>query len=351
MTYYSLNETDPQAVCIDGSPAGVYKSNPANKSNLWVILIGTSSSGVDICIDEPNCAQMAARVWRAAPGVPPPPPPPPVPLSSGPMSQDCAINPDWCGANFAQISLCDYSLGLSDVPGSVIPSGCPTAGTCCAKPPMYFRGRRNIAAAITKLGALGLSKATSVLALGAFFGGTAAILNADFLEAQVMAVAPGVTKFKVLAADPIHVKDPPPNPTADPGGRLGRQLGPAGDWFPAALRTLNRLTNGTATKVLSPACLQAHADDPTQCLYASTALKYTKVPIFLAQEMPGLWETQCRFEGGAYPSRSGPGLEDACSGGGGRTGVSNFRSHPSVSSGPILARCCRHLVCCLPSML
>ena len=97
MTFYSLNDTDPQAVCLDGRPASVYSYiNTVNKSNLWVILIGTTSSGLDICIDEPNCAQMAARVWQAVPGAPPPPPPSPIPLSSGPMSQDCAINPDWC---------------------------------------------------------------------------------------------------------------------------------------------------------------------------------------------------------------------------------------------------------------
>lgn len=114
------------------------------------------------------------------------------------------------------------------------------------------------------------------------------------------------------------MKSPPPNPTADPGGRLGRQLGPQGDWFPAALRTLNTLTNATAA--VSPSCLTDNANDTTRCLYASTALKYTKASVFIAQEMPGLWETQCRFEGGAYPSHSGPGIDDVCSGGGGRTG-------------------------------
>ena len=57
-----------------------------------------------------------------------------------------------------------------------------------------------------------------------------------------------------------------------------------------------------------PACLQDHAVGPTQCLYASTALKYTKFLMFIAPEMPGIWQTQCQFEGGAYPSRSGPGL-------------------------------------------
>lgn len=72
---------------------------------------------------------------------------------------------------------------------------------------MHFRGRRNLDAAINKLGVLGLSKGTSVLVLGAFFGGTAAILNADFLEEKVMAVAPGVTKFKVLAAVRLAIQE------------------------------------------------------------------------------------------------------------------------------------------------
>ena len=90
-----------------------------------------------------------------------------------------------------------------------------------------------------------------------------------------------------ITQDPIHVENPPPNPTADPGGRIGHQLGPAGDWFPAALRTLNRLTN--ATDAVNAGCLKDNAADTTRCLYTSVALKYTKAPVFIAQEMPGLW--------------------------------------------------------------
>ena len=68
-------------------------------------------------------------------------------------------------------------------------SGCPIAGTCCAKPSMAFRGRRILAAAIKRLAALGMSGAEEVLLTGVGFGGTSAILNADFFAEQLKLVA------------------------------------------------------------------------------------------------------------------------------------------------------------------
>ena len=289
MDAHSLNTTDPTAICLDGKSPDVFAYVSPKPSKQWVILLGTTSVGFDICISEEACALYGKQPLpphAGPPGPPPPPPPPPspVPLAQGPQSRDCTVNPDWCTANHASIPLCDFTLGLSDMEEIVSASGCPIAGTCCAKPTMAFRGRRILAAAIKRLAALGMSGAEEVLLTGVGFGGTSAILNADFFAEQLKLVAKGLKVFKVLPVDAIHPKDPP----TFAGGPL--------PWLGPALRNLDSLANLTATSS-HPACVANNSADPSVCLYPAVALSYVKTPIFVVQEFPSVWDTQCLFDG------------------------------------------------------
>ena len=291
MVPHALNTTDPTALCIAGQTPFVHAYVNPKPSKVWVVLLGATSVGLNLCISEDHCALWGKQ--PLAPGVPPPPPPqppPPLPLQGGPQSLDCSINPDWCEANHAQIPLCDATLGLSNLSAIVTAKGCPIAGTCCAKPQMWFRGRRVLAAAVRRLGALGLSGATDVVLLGVGWGGTAAILNADFLHEQVKAVALSLVRFKVLAVDGIH-----PQHIPDPASSFTPAIGPK-LWLADALTNIETLAS--LSSAASPACLVAHASDPSSCLWPATALAHIAAPVFVVQEFPAVWDTQCEFDGG-----------------------------------------------------
>ena len=162
-----------------------------------MITLGNVSPTLSICVTPGNCAFFAQPPAGTAPA------PAPIPLAQGPQSQNCSINPTWCHANQASIEMCGFDLGLGNTTtvfsGTSQPAGKNLSGTT-----LTFAGRKNLAAAITKMGALGLSKATSVLLTGVAFDGTAVILNADFIGQQLKEIAPKLTKYKALPVDAIH---------------------------------------------------------------------------------------------------------------------------------------------------
>ena len=180
---------------------------------------------------------------------------------------------------------------MSDMDEVVSASGCPIAGTCCAKPTMHFRGRRILAASIKQLATLGLSGATEVLITGVGWGGTAAILNADFLAEQIKAVAPVAARIKVMPVDGIHPKDPP-----GPSAASVNMQGIPKPWMSKALQNLDALSN--VSKVgADPACLKSNIADTSVCLEPTVALSYVKTPLFAVQEFPSVWDAQCLFDG------------------------------------------------------
>jgi hypothetical protein len=133
---------------------------------------GSVSPTLSICVTAGNCAFFAQPPSNGSAA----PPPSPISLAQGPQSTNCSINPTWCRANQASIEMCSFDLGIGDATtvfsGTAQPTGQNLSGTA-----LTFAGRKNIAAAITKLGALGLKSATSVLLNGIAFGGTAVILS------------------------------------------------------------------------------------------------------------------------------------------------------------------------------
>ena len=268
-----LTDVDPMAVCIDGSPAVVFAnaSTPAAKDN-WVIQIGAGNGGAGLfCWMDPSgkpTGQMWDCSWHAKPKNPTPKPPAAVQLgAAGPQDTNCTRNPDWCQANFAQITTCDFSMLLGDAVRTV-------NGTT-----MHFRGRAILTASLKKLGTLGLSSAKSVVLTGETHAGTAALLSADFIGGLLKAIAPGLSKFKVLPADGAHPRFSSMFNMTMPGMT---QL-----WFDPALANMAALAN--VTGALSPECLATHpGNESYQCMYFSEAAPHVKTPLFAVQSMPGV---------------------------------------------------------------
>eukprot|EP01051_Picozoa_sp_SAG22_P006303 SAG22_NODE_406_length_10984_cov_28.344970_15_plen_281_part_00 len=158
------------------------------------------------------------------------------------------------------------------------------AATNSSAATLHFAGIKILEAAITKLGTLGLAKAERVILHGIAHGGTAAILHADRVAALVKKVAPGLAAFKALPVDGIHPK-------------FGSMIfaGSHDTWYTGALTALAKIAN--IKPAVAPGCASAHAADVGQCLYANETLPFVETPVFAVQQMPGVWDYQCMYEG------------------------------------------------------
>lgn len=178
---------DPNAVCLAGHPASVYTFlNPAGVDRKqWVIQLGSSSSGIDMCLDPARCELVAKylNVSGAAAGLPMlAGNTPNTSLMMGIQSQNCTENPTFCNFNQAQLMMCDYAMLMSDAERIG-----PVNNT-----PLHFRGLKILAASFEKLGQLGLKHAESVLLTGIGHGGTAVFLHADRIRSILREIAPNI---------------------------------------------------------------------------------------------------------------------------------------------------------------
>jgi hypothetical protein len=302
---FPITGVDPSATCLDGmSDPGVQVwINPAGSST-WVLTLGSVSPGLGswMCFSESSCAQFALP--KAAPPPPPPPCPwcPPGALASAPglaqgmQSQNCSINPLFCHANQAVLAACDFSLYL----GTGTAQATFVDGKNASSPGFnrtvtaHFNGRKILAASLKRLAPLGLAEATDVILAGVTFGGTAAILNGDFIGNELRMLAPKLKRYKIVPADANH-------PQYGTGLAMSRNVhrdpaNPSEDsWLTAAFKYAVTFSN--AQPSLPPACVAAHASQPELCLYTDNALPYVETPTFVVQQMPGVWDYQCQFFG------------------------------------------------------
>ena len=295
MIGHSLADVDPDAVCIDGTAASVAVYKNPTPSNDWLVTLGPGSGGTfDICIGTNYCSKFGSVT---IPGMPPPPIKPPANVSLqpvGPQSLDPTENPTFHGFNHAIVELCDFSLLLGSGNLSTEGTGrCPLPGTCCAQPMAFFRGRKILAAALKKLASLGMSSATSVLVTGVTWGGTAVILNIDYIAEQLKTLAPNAGKVRGLPVDAIQPRitkacQVPGAPTCSPA-----------PWLDDALFNLDQLAK--LTEHASPACLARNRANASRCLYASEALPEVNTPLFLLQQLTATWTMQVLLDGQPDP--------------------------------------------------
>jgi hypothetical protein len=122
------------------------------------------------------------------------------------QSQNCSVNPLFCAANQAVLAVCDFSmyLGTGTSKATFIDGKNTTSPGFNRTVTVHHNGRQILAASLKRLASLGLNKATNVILQGVSFGGTAAILNADFIASQLKTLAPALQRFRVVSADGVH---------------------------------------------------------------------------------------------------------------------------------------------------
>ena len=98
------------------------------------------------------------------------------------------------------IPMCDMAL-LMSAATTVVEAD---AATNTSAATLHFNGIKILTAALTKLGSLGLAKATTVALHGITHGGTAVVLHADRIAAMLAKIAPGIKTIKAIPVDAIH---------------------------------------------------------------------------------------------------------------------------------------------------
>ena len=285
-TLLQLNASD--ALCLDGRPAYVYVSLAPRPSDTWVLNFGASPT-LAMCIDLRSC--LAARAYMAAQAAPPAS----LQLAGwGVQSRDCADNPDFCDANHVLFPIgafapgCDMGLLVSQEDLAVN-----------ASLSLRFRGPQILAAAIAALVGEGgggpMAGARHVLLTGVTFGGMAAVLAADLVQAQLARALPApLQRFGVLPVDAIH-----PRYYSMVWMAWGDFF--TDSWLTPAFQFLANVTGGPAAQPASPALRACAAGGlpPWQCLYLNASLPHVSAPLFLIQQMGAVWDFQCAYEGAA----------------------------------------------------
>ena len=157
---------------------------------------------------------------------------------------------------------------------------------------VHLKGQAVLEASLKKLATLGLDKATSVLLTGETHAGTAAVLAADRVGVLLKTLAPSLKTFKVLPADAMHPRFPSMFSVSMPGSDTL--------WFDKALMQMAALANISAA--VNPACAAAHPGNFSyECLYLNETAPHISTPLFAVQQMPGVWDAQCLYDGRLRP--------------------------------------------------
>jgi len=284
-----LTPTDPGAVCINGVSAHAFLWTPPTPSTQWVLQLGPPNGGAGLfCFEGLGVPDSVAatQFWSCQfqanpPAAPLPPPPPPMPLPGGILDNNCTRNPTFCTANKVIIDACDYSMFMGT--GIVEYNGTK----------LTFAGDTILQATVKMLQARAdLAGATDVILTGVTHAATAVVLKADAIGEMLRAAAPKLAKFRALPADGMH-----------PQFRSFFDMSMPGltdVWFDHALGAMANISNAIHT-IDSKCAARQLPNETYKCLYAAQTLPHLNTPVFAVQQMPGVWDYQCAFDGRLRP--------------------------------------------------
>eukprot|EP01116_Phalansterium_solitarium_P018181 TRINITY_DN4720_c0_g1_i1.p1 TRINITY_DN4720_c0_g1~~TRINITY_DN4720_c0_g1_i1.p1 ORF type:complete len:448 (+),score=109.18 TRINITY_DN4720_c0_g1_i1:138-1346(+) len=248
----------PNAVCLDGTPAGYYfrPGSGEDKANWQIFLQGGGwCYGLADCWERSRTATGSSRLWMRS-----------IRSPGGPMSTNCTENPVFCNYNMVYVHYCDGGgyAGNRNEPVEY------------AGEKIYFRGRSIVEAVMRDIyripGVAPFAEAQSVLLGGCSAGGLAAFMYADEV-AQVL--PPSVTKYAVLPVSGFFL---------DHNNTDGRPV------FSDQIKSTLRLANST----MPAPCLAAmHPDDRWKCHFARYVYPHVRSRVFALNSMHDSWQISC----------------------------------------------------------
>ncbi|XP_065888663.1 uncharacterized protein [Dysidea avara] len=158
------------AVCLDGSPPGYYIHNGTSSPNKWIIHL----QGGGWCGSERNCVDRSKRRLGSSKDWPP------KINYSGLLSDDCTINPNFCGWSMVFVGYCDGASFAGYVEDPIKWNGSI----------LYFRGAKILEVVMDAILAAGGDKIEHVILTGCSAGGLATYLHADYVRSKVSSHIP-----------------------------------------------------------------------------------------------------------------------------------------------------------------
>eukprot|EP00754_Rhynchopus_humris_P014953 Rhum_TRINITY_DN14421_c0_g1::Rhum_TRINITY_DN14421_c0_g1_i5::g.88020::m.88020/K19882/NOTUM; O-palmitoleoyl-L-serine hydrolase len=256
------------AVCLDGSPSGFFFANgTGSHTKDWVIYF----QGGGWCYDERDCFHRSKTDLGSSLGwgdfVD----------GDGIRSQNCKDNPAFCEFNWVYVGYCDGNSFSGDRTEPIVVDGAH----------VWSRGHRIVDAVIDTLyEQYGLRDAESLLVSGCSAGGLAAYLHADYVNARVSALAPGLTRVK---AAPVS------------GFFLDHTNVKGVDVYPTQMKYVFEMTN--ATNGVNSDCIAAMpAGEEWKCNMAPHTYPYIKTPIMVLNSAMDSWQSTCILGSATVPN-------------------------------------------------
>eukprot|EP01064_Diplonema_japonicum_P028022 TRINITY_DN421_c1_g1_i4.p1 TRINITY_DN421_c1_g1~~TRINITY_DN421_c1_g1_i4.p1 ORF type:complete len:449 (+),score=126.40 TRINITY_DN421_c1_g1_i4:34-1380(+) len=255
------------AVCLDGSPAGFYFSPAADVKdrNNWQIYF----EGGGWCYDDMDCYGRSSTGlgssthWASTMGV------------GGIMSDNCAINPDFCNFNRVFLTYCDGNSFTGNRDEPLVVKG----------KPLYFRGRRIIDAVLQTLIPMGLWNAENVLLTGCSAGGLATYLHTDYVHQWLKTNVPPLKVFKAASISGFFL---------DHNNLVGQPV------YEAQMKNIFHVAN--STHGVNDACIAAYpADEQWKCNFAQYTYPHIQAPFLALNSGYDSWQTGCIYAAKLVP--------------------------------------------------
>eukprot|EP00898_Chlorokybus_atmophyticus_P002121 jgi/Chlat1/290/Chrsp1S03060 len=236
------------AACLDGSPPGYYwRKGKGAAAARWIIHL----EGGGWCYDLAQCAQRArtrlgsSRHWSTTTP------------TSGILSADPAVNPDFYDSSVVFVNYCDGGSFNGDVAEPANYNGHD----------VYFRGKYVLEAVMSSLMKRGLSTAKSVLLTGCSAGGLAVYYSCD----TVRAMLPSTTGLKCMSDAGFFTN----TPTVDGQQKLR-----------ALFQGVHELQN---TTVSAPCIRSSGSDSRWKCAFPQYLLPNIITPVFVLNSAADTW--------------------------------------------------------------
>ncbi|XP_065887728.1 uncharacterized protein [Dysidea avara] len=241
--------TSKGAVCLDGSPPGYYFRTGTSSPNKWIVHL----EGGGWCYDEDDCVKRSKERLGSSKDWPS------IVSFSGLLSDDCTINPDYCGWSMVYIGYCDGASFAGYVENPVNWKGTT----------LYFRGAKILEVVMDAVLAAGGDKIEHVILTGCSAGGLATYLHADYVRS------------KVPTQIPVHA-------IADAGYFLDAPNVDGEMHIRGLYQYVYKMQNCKGG--VNQDCIAANPTEEWKCFMAQYTYPHIKTPIFLLNARYDTWQ-------------------------------------------------------------
>lgn len=283
MTELPQDKGNESPAALDGSPYGIYFSPSSTNSTKWTFWI----DGGGWCYDETDCylrsfnnlgsstvlqAEQPTRVCSC--------------LNTNDTMDgwdedcNCLIIPYLDGAGFAGDRAEPY----------------PVPNTSAS---IYFRGKKNLQAAIEFAFQNGLESVTQLVVSGGSAGGLSTFVHVDKIAEVVRANAPNVTRIHAVPESGYFLDRPnfygttgyPGGPNSPQWTKVGLGTPSYSDWMKYIFQMQN-MSFGDEIGSLDQECEERYPDTPWLCFMAPHIADMIKTPFFLISSKYDTWQLQ-----------------------------------------------------------